>query len=259
MDRERRLALVKTLTSLALGALAPPENSRHFDGRFAAFAATAGLPQAEERLASFRAREQGLDLTLVAGMFFQVVVEAEHLPASPGERVAYVRRQAKDYLVNRLAGEIPLSRFFRLLDLIDAYVLNYFDHLIEGWVRPQTSPAADLPPPAEEAGIKTAELRAALATIPLSPKGRRKLTHETLQAFLENSQGGWFKLLDFETRFQVNKKTAWAYLNQLLKEGILEHNGEKANKVRYTLARRFRQHAPPPDAAGRPRPLPFPF
>lgn len=259
MDGERRLALVKTLTRMALKELAPREETLNFDGRFAVFAATAGLPQAAERLAFFQAREQGLDLTLVAGMFFQVLLEAEELPATPPERLAFVRRQAKNYLVNRLAGEIPLSRFFRLLDLIDAQVLSYFENLREGWLGPLQPQADSSSPKMPEPCIKIAELEEALAKIPLPAKGRRKLTHETLRDFLEGSQGRWFKLLDFENRFQINKKTAWAYLHQLLKEGILEHNGEKANKVRYTLARRFRQGEAPPEGSARPRPLPFAF
>jgi hypothetical protein len=36
------------------------------------------------------------------------------------------------------------------------------------------------------------------------------------------------RLMDFETHFQVNKKTAWSYLNLLLTAGILKHNGENA-------------------------------
>ncbi len=57
-----------------------------------------------------------------------------------------------------------------------------------------------------------------------------------LEEFFRETRGDWFKLLDFEERFGVNKKTAWAYLTQLHQAGILQHNGEKANKVRYMLA-----------------------
>ena len=61
-----------------------------------------------------------------------------------------------------------------------------------------------------------------------------------MEEFLRLTGGRWFKLLDFEAHFQVNKKTAWSYLNLLLTEGLLEHNGEKANRVRYALAPPFR-------------------
>jgi len=76
--------------------------------------------------------------------------------------------------------------------------------------------------------------------------GRRKLTQDKLLEFLRHTNGNWFKLLDLEQYFQVNKKTAWACLNQLLEHGILTHNGKKANKVRYILADRFRLAEPAP-------------
>lgn len=56
------------------------------------------------------------------------------------------------------------------------------------------------------------------------------------------------RLMDFETHFQVNKKTAWSYLNLLFTAGILEHNGENANRVRYSLTPLFK--ANPPDFMG---------
>ena len=87
-------------------------------------------------------------------------------------------------------------------------------------------------------------LRQALARLPLPLKGNRKLAPETLWDFLTLNRGGWFRLLDFEAHFQVNKKTAWSYLNLLLTEGLLEHNGEKANKVRYILAPLFKANSP---------------
>jgi two-component system NtrC family response regulator len=90
------------------------------------------------------------------------------------------------------------------------------------------------------AAIDGETLRQALARLSLPLKGRRKLTPETILEFLSHTGGGWFRLLDFEEQFQVNKKTAWTYLNQLLRQGLLEHNGEKANRVRYILAAPFR-------------------
>jgi hypothetical protein len=91
------------------------------------------------------------------------------------------------------------------------------------------------PDPPEEI-VRAEPLRQALEALPLIPRGRRKLTSNALEEFLRETGGSWFRLLDFEARFGVNKKTAWAYLTQLLQAGILEHNGEKANKVRYMVA-----------------------
>ena len=76
---------------------------------------------------------RGLDTTLVAGMFFEVLMDAAQLPAGPRERVSFVRQKAKDYLVNRLAGQITLSQFYRLLNLIEEQVGYYFEHLTDDW------------------------------------------------------------------------------------------------------------------------------
>jgi hypothetical protein len=242
MPADNKLQLVKTLTRSVVELLVPHLLPR-FEEDFTPVALAGGAPSVQERAGFPQGREQGLDTTLVAGMFFQVLVEAEQLPASTPERVSYVRKQAKQYLVNRLAGQISLSRFFRLLNLIDENVQRYFTHLRSGWLnQPGDTPLASASSPSRSP-VKIDALRQALVHLPLESSGRRKLTQEKLLEFLLNTQGGWFKLLDFETFFQVNKKTAWSCLNQFLEDGILVHNGEKANKVRYTLDSRFRRDA----------------
>ncbi len=242
MERDGRLELVRTLTREVMAA-ARPEKLVTFAEDFAAMAVSGGLVRAQESLPSHRPPSQTLDTTLVAGMFFQVLREAENLPASTPERVSFIRRQAKSYLATRLAGQIPLSQFFRLLNLIEEHVHCYFEEARGGWLspKPQTAPAEikESDPKTEE--VRTADLRRALEALPLLPRGRRKLTSKALEEFLRETQGSWFRLLDFEEHFGVNKKTAWAYLSQLLQAGILEHNGERANRVRYTLAKAFRR------------------
>jgi hypothetical protein len=183
-----------------------------------------------------------LDATLVAGMFFQVLLEAEELPSGASDRVSFIRTKAKAYLVDQLSGQITLSQFFRLLDLIEENVHRYFSRTQTGWLSPAPPPPVPAVPVAtlrEERGGNE-ELRDALALLPIAGKGRRKFTREGLYDFLRENEGKWFRLLDFEEHFQVNKKTAWLYLDLLLKAGVLEHNGERANRVRYTLAARYR-------------------
>jgi hypothetical protein len=238
MDRDSQLELVRTLTRDVMTALRP-EKLASFAEDFAATVIGGGLIRVEESLAIQRPRNQTLDTTLVAGMFFQVLREAEKLPVSTPERVSFIRRQAKSYLATRLAGQIPLSQFFRLLNLIEENVQSYFEEVRGSWVGPKTATAeAPASKPPEEV-IRAEVLRQALEALPLVPKGRRKLTSHILEEFLRETRGSWFRLLDFEERFGVNKKTAWAYLTQLLQAGILQHNGEKANKVRYMLANSF--------------------
>jgi alkylated DNA nucleotide flippase Atl1 len=239
MQRDAILTLVRRLTLPVLEMFAPG-GLEDFDDDFAVWSLGAGTLAAAEEPYSLPSPGRGLDTTLVAGMFFQVVLEASRLPAAPQERVIFVRKKAKDYLVTQLAGQITLSQFYRLLSLIEEEAGHYF-------ARPDWSGEGAGPGPPREAGVaaplpetvKGEALRQALAMIPLPSKGRRKLTPETLWDFLRESQGHWFRLLDFEGRFKVNKKTAWGYLNLLLQEGVLVHNGEKANRVRYALAGAF--------------------
>jgi len=239
MDRDSRVELVRTLTREVIAAVRP-EKIATFTEDFAALALSGGLIRVEESLAQLSPRSRTLDTTLVAGMFFQVLREAENLPASTPERVSFIRRQAKSYLATRLAGQITLTQFFRLLSLIEENVQSYFEEIRGGWVTGKTSLGATPAPPPSQEVIRSEALRQALNALPLDSKGRRKLTCEALEEFLRQTHGTWFRLLDFEEHFQVNKKTAWAYLTQLFQAGILEHNGEKANKVRYMVASPFR-------------------
>ena len=242
MDRDDTLTLVRTLTQPVLELFSPAQLD-DFEDDFAAWTLSAGALRVAEQSHALAPPAHGLDTTLVAGMFFQVVMEASRLPTGSQERVSFVRKRAKDYLVTQLAGQITLSQFYRLLTIIEAEAGLYFARhdwsggksgLRETW---EASPP---PPPRLLEPVKSEALRQALAKAPLPVKGRRKLTPETLGEYLRETEGLWFRLLDFEARFKVNKKTAWGYLNLLLQEGVLTHNGEKANRVRYALAAPFK-------------------
>ena len=237
MDRDRICRLVRALTEVVMTAVRP-ETMDTFDEDFAASTIGGGLIRVEESLA-VQPRSQTVDTTLVAGMFFQVLREAEKLPVSTADRVSFIRRQAKSYLATRLAGQISLSQFFRLLNLIEENVQGYFEEARGSWVGPKTVTVKPPAPEPQEEVIRAEALRQALESLPMESRGRRKLTGQVLEEFFRETRGSWFRLLDFEERFGVNKKTAWAYLTQLLQAGILEHNGEKANKVRYMLANVF--------------------
>ena len=242
MDRDDTLTLVRSLTRPVLELFSPAQLDDFADD-FAVWTLGAGALGVEEKSSALTLPAHGLDTTLVAGMFFQVVMEASRLPTGSQERVTFVRKRAKDYLVTQLAGQITLSQFYRLLTIIEAEAGLYFARhdwsggksgLRETWE------AKSPPPPLLPEPIKNEALRQALAKVPLPVKGRRKLTPETLGEYLRETEGRWFRLLDFEARFKVNKKTAWGYLNLLLQEGVLIHNGEKANRVRYALAAPFK-------------------
>jgi alkylated DNA nucleotide flippase Atl1 len=237
MDRDVTLTLVRTLTRPVLELFSPTQ-VEEFDDDFADWTLSAGALGVSESSFAPVPPGRGLDTMVVAGMFFQVMLEASRLPGTQQERVSFVRKKAKDYLVTQLAGQITLSQFYRLLNLIEEEVGIYFSK--NDWSRGRPNLVeASRPQPMPDL-VKSDAMRQALSRIGLPEKGRRKLTTETLGDFLRETEGRWFRLLDFETRFQVNKKTAWTYLNLLLQEGILVHNGEKANRVRYALAGHFK-------------------
>ena len=242
MDHDATLTLVRTLTRPVVELFAPAQVD-DFEDDFATWSLSAGALGVGENIFALTPPGRGLDTTLVSGMFFQVVMEASLLPTGPQERVTFIRKRAKDYLVTQLAGQITLSQFYRLLTLIEKEAGLYFTR--QDWsggksVLRETRESSLSPPPRVPEPVKYDALRQALAKIGLPTKGRRKLTPETLGEYLRETEGRWFRLLDFEARFNVNKKTAWGYLNLLLQEGVLVHNGEKANRVRYALAAPFK-------------------
>jgi len=239
MDRDATLTLVRTLARPVLELFAPAQVD-DFEDDFAAWTLGAGAMGVAEKSSALTPPAHGLDTTLVAGMFFQVVMEASRLPTSSQERVSFIRKRTKDYLVTQLAGQITLSQFYRLLTIIEAEVGQYFSRQDWSGGKSGLREASPPLPPLLPDAVKGEVLRQALAKIALPIKGRRKLTPETLGEYLRETEGHWFRLLDFEARFKVNKKTAWGYLNLLLQEGVLIHNGEKANRVRYALAAPFK-------------------
>jgi alkylated DNA nucleotide flippase Atl1 len=236
MDHDATLTLVRNLTRPVL-ELFSPARIEEFDDDFADWALSAGALGVSESFYALVPPGRNLDTTLVAGMFFQVMMEASRLPDGPQERVSFVRKRAKNYLVTQLAGQITLSQFYRLLNLIEEEVGLFFTK--SDWAGGPQLVEAARPQPAGGL-VKAGALRQALGRIGLPSRGRRKLTADNLAEFLQETEGRWFRVLDFETRFQVNKKTAWAYVNLLHEEGVLVHNGEKANRVRYSLAGPFK-------------------
>jgi hypothetical protein len=244
MPREELIRLVRSVIQPVL-ELFSPQQVEEFDDDFAAWTLGVGTQGVAEKTLALTVPARGLDTTLVAGMFFQVLVEAEKLPKDTSARVSFVRKEAKNFLVKHLAGEITLSQFYRLLSLIEENVHNYFEYLGSEWLRAQARPAREAlsQPQLLPKAVKEEELRRALSEMDLLPPKGRRITTEGLWTFLKDTQGRWFRLLDLEAHFRVNKKTAWTYLNMLLKAGILEHNGEKANRVRYTLAGPFQPAA----------------
>jgi len=194
--------------------------------------------------------EEKLERALVTGLMLEVVLETSSLPMDPQTLRHLVKTRLKDSLVVNLAGQVTLDRFRRLLTQVDVWFPLYYPLTTAGSpkapspaaARLQAAPgpaAADLP---ARRVLQMDRLRAWLqeegrTLLPHRP--HRKLNQDNLWEFLNRTQGGWFRLVDFTRHFGVDRKTAWEYLQKFLQAGLLRHNRGRSAAVRYALETRF--------------------
>ena len=214
-------------------------------------------------------QQEELDRVLVAGLIVEVILDQATWPDSRPVRREEVKRRLQDYLVQYLAGHISLDRFRRLVKNLDGWFEYYFSLLAaqEQAAACQTSAVAyHLPEAGPVYAVqegRAAWLAEAAPGPPSAPGGRqacleelleswlaeaktemphrshRKLTPDKLRSFLCQSGGRWFRLRDFERFVQMDRKTAWDYLQQFLQAGLLCHNRKNSAAVRYCLAPAF--------------------
>jgi hypothetical protein len=183
-----------------------------------------------------------LDRALVTGLMLEVILETSILPVDPQTLRHLVKTRLKDSLAVNLAGRVTLDRFRHLLSRVDVWFPRYYPLTAAGSPQapaaPRIQPAA---PPCRRA-LRVDRLRAwfqeeGRGLLPHRP--HRKLNRERLWEFLGSTQGGWFRLIDFTRHFEVDRKTAWEYLQKFLKAGLLRHNRGRSAAVRYALGTRF--------------------
>ena len=94
------------------------------------------------------------------------------LPTGSQERVSFIRTRAKDYLVTQLAGQITLSQFYRLLNLIEEEAGQYFAWKDWSGGKPGLGRPGRLagPGPPLPETVKSEALRQALANLPCPRK-----------------------------------------------------------------------------------------
>jgi hypothetical protein len=194
------------------------------------------------------AAEEKLDRALVAGLMLEVILETAGSPADPQTRRHLVKTRLKDTLVTHLAGRVTLDRFHHLLRQLDHWFPLYYPLITSGppkgpglapgpgGVAP-AAPAPPRPPALRQDRLKAWFKEGGRDLLPRRP--HRKLNQDKLWEFLILTQGGWFRLKDFEQHFGVDRKTAWEYLQKLLAAGLLRHNQRRSAAVRYGLGSRF--------------------
>jgi hypothetical protein len=196
------------------------------------------------------AEEDRLNRALVNGLMLEVVLETSTLQVDPRIHRNLVKTRLKNILVTHLAGRVTLERFRRLLRELDSCFPRYYPLIApgspQGPVPVAGRTAMISPPPAPTSPahrvlreeVLKAWLEADIRQL-LPQRSHRKLDVKRLLDFLQGTQGGWFRLKDFEQHFRVDRKTAWEYLQKFLSAGLLRHNQERSAAVRYALATRF--------------------
>jgi hypothetical protein len=211
--------------------------------------------------------QEKLDRALVAGLILEVVLDQPNLPDGYKARHTQVKSRIQEYLVQYLAGRISLDRFRNLARNLDGWFDFYYPLLVSdsqpmGTKSPTVAYAAHEPqaaysvkevksdwvgntgcastPPLHHACLDQLLdnwLEEAKTDIP--HRSHRKLTPDKLRNFLCRSSGRWFRLRDFERFVQMDRKTAWDYLQLFLQTGLLCHNRKNSAAVRYCLAPSF--------------------
>ncbi len=187
-----------------------------------------------------------LEQAMVAGLMLQVVLETPGLPDDPRSRRRFVKSRLKDSLLTHLPGRITLDRFRNLVQRLEQWFpLSY-------GVMPRPDPAMEVksscqadigPSPAAKEGLVRSEAlrqwlaRAGRELLPRRPQ--RKIQPERLEEILLRSQGSWFRVKDMARSFDIDRKTAWEYLQKFREAGLLVHNRGRSAAVRYRLADRF--------------------
>lgn len=204
-----------------------------------------------------------LDRALVAGLLLEAILGEPELPPQPQVRQRLIKRRLSGYLVEHLAGRISLDRFRTLARNLDHWFAYYYPLLaadspplgrpsavVYGESRPQaaymvqeaTTPWLVAEQEQSDSGWRPAACREealaerlqALQEF-LPKRSHAKLTVTKLKEFFWRSAGGWFRLRDFERFLQIDRKTAWDYLQQFLQWGLLCHNRRQSAAVRYCL------------------------
>ncbi|MGQ9920132.1 MAG: hypothetical protein ACUVRZ_02260 [Desulfobacca sp.] len=211
--------------------------------------------------------QEKLDRALVAGLIVEVILDQTDGATSLPARQQEVKRCLQDYLVQYLAGRISLDHFRRLVQNLDSWFDYYFSLLAAhegaaGGRRPVTYAVSESravyrvqeeraawlgAPPAEAPSVpkrqacweELLESWLAEAKTEMPQRPHRKLTPDKVRSFLCQSGGRWFRLRDFERFVQLDRKTAWDYLQQFLQAGLICHNRKNSAAVRYCLAPSF--------------------
>ncbi|MFI5330392.1 MAG: hypothetical protein ACHQ2F_05070 [Desulfobaccales bacterium] len=191
--------------------------------------------------------EERLDRALVAGLMLEVFLESPAVPVDPQVRRRDLKSRLTHSMVRHLAGRITLDRFRSLMHRLQDWFPFYYP-LMPALPRAQegdecpagrtAAPAGARPPSLVRQDLLKAWLeKAAREILPRRPQS--KVQPERLADFCRLAQCCWFRGKDFAQYFDIDRKTAWEYVQKLQEAGLLIHNHGRSAAVRYRLADHF--------------------
>ncbi len=187
-------------------------------------------------------REEKLDRALVAGLILEVSLKEPGAPVDPQAHRRLVKSGVQEALVTYLAGWVSLDRFRTLVRNLDHWFAFYYPLVAPpAGPRQDRRPAGPAPVPLTPRAVREDFLDNWLHHRPgmFPQRAHRKLNKDKLREFLRRTQGGWFRLKDFSRFFDIDRKTAWEYLQKYTHAGLFCHNLKRSTKVRYCLASEF--------------------
>ncbi|MBM4293854.1 MAG: hypothetical protein FJ126_02990 [Deltaproteobacteria bacterium] len=187
--------------------------------------------------------EPDVDRVFIAGLILEAVLDTPGLGPEPSGRRNRVKNRVRRALLTHLAGWVTLQRFRELAVQLDHWFPIYYplvavsrNAVQSGMEIYEASPGAG-PSPVLREDLLDQLLHRHPQLLPR--RRHRKLYRRGLLEFLHRTRGGAFRLKDFQEFFQIDRKTAWEYVQKLRLAGLLEHNQGRSAAVRYSLNSRF--------------------
>jgi biotin operon repressor len=175
-----------------------------------------------------------------------VIIASPALPNDHLLRRRTIKSRLTHSLIAHLSGRVSLDRFRTLMHRLEQWFPFYYPLMPAPAAPPEARQTCSetLPPAvAQSHRLVRGDLlqewleKAADGILPRRPQ--RKLLPERLQDFLLGAGGRWFRGKELARHFDIDRKTAWEYLQKLQDTGLLIHNGGRSAAVRYRLADRF--------------------
>lgn len=193
--------------------------------------------------------DEKLEQAMVGGLMLEVILKEPAGPIDPQSRRRHIKSKLSYSLVTHLAGRVTLDRFRHLMHHLEQWFQFYYPLMPSLAPPSQAQPArpggSARPPaavnPAQEVvrrdSLHEWLVNAGSEILPRRPQ--RKIQPDRLTEFLLCTRRLWFQVQELAQAFDIDRKTAWEYLQKFQDAGLLVHNRARSAAVRYRLADDF--------------------